>query len=525
MRQEKQSTAKMIKRFRNFRYGLVLEGVAVGTAAGLVSVLFRLMLEQAEGLRQTVSRFCADNLWGYFLWGVFMLGLAALTTLLLRWEPLIGGSGIPQVEGELQGAIRQTWWRVLIAKFSGGVLTIGAGLSVGREGPSIQLGAMAGKGLSPLAHRDNTEEKMLMTCGASAGLAAAFNAPLAGVLFSLEELHKNFSVEVLLSTMASSVTADFISRNVFGLKPVFDFSGVGQIPLKDYWMLLLLGILLGALGAFYNFCVRMSQELYQKIPWQYIRVAVPFLLAGILLPLYPQILGGGHHLIEQVSQGMGIWALVALFGAKFLYSTLSFGSGAPGGIFLPLLVLGAVAGGSLSELFAMLGLQTQLQNYLILGMAGFFSAIVRSPVTGIILISEMTGSFTHLLSLSLVSLVAYAAADLLHAKPVYDLLLERMLRGKGERTSGGAVQTEKILIETPVCYGAAVCGKRIIDIAWPKNALIISVKRGETELIPNGETRLMEGDTVVVLCAQADGRAVYRRMEEQCKQVCKSTAQ
>ncbi len=102
-------------------------------------------------------------------------------------------------------------------KLAGGVLAIGAGLSLGREGPSIQMGAMAGKGVSRLAKRGKTEERMLMTCGASAGLAAAFNAPLAGVLFSLEELHKNFSVDVLLSAMSASITADCISRYVFGL--------------------------------------------------------------------------------------------------------------------------------------------------------------------------------------------------------------------------------------------------------------------------------------------------------------------
>lgn len=196
-----------------------------------------------------------------------------------------------------------------------------------------------------------------MTCGASAGLAAAFNAPFAGVLFSLEELHKNFSTDVLLSAMSASITADFISRYVFGLKPVFDFSAAQMMPLQNYWMVLILGILLGLVGTLYNFCVAKSQDLYSKIGSQFIRTAIPFLLAGACLLVYPLVLGGGHNLIELVSQDMAIQSLLLLFCLKFLFSMISFGSGVPGGIFLPLLVLGAISGSTFSEVLGLCGIE------------------------------------------------------------------------------------------------------------------------------------------------------------------------
>lgn len=515
MIQKEYTIPKILKRFQSFRYILVLEGILVGAAAGLVTVLFRVTLEHADSIRNAAIHFVRQSGWTIALWFFLLLIASIMVTFLLKWEPLISGSGIPQVEGEMQGRLRQKWWRVLIAKFLGGVLSIGAGLSLGREGPSIQLGAMAGKGVSKLSRRARTEERLLMTCGASAGLAAAFNAPLAGVLFSLEELHKDFSVEVLLSTMSASVTADFISRNVFGLKPVFQFSFVDAMPLFNYWQVILLGIIIGLLGVLYNKCIEKSQSLYDKIKQPFVKIGIPFMVAGILGFVYPSVLGGGHNLVGQVAAKMELQALLVLFVIKFLFSMMSFGSGAPGGIFLPLLVLGAVVGGSFSGLLSLLGIENELQIFIILGMAGFFAAIVRSPVTGIILISEMTGGFSHLLTLSLISLTAYAVADLMKAKPIYDQLLLRLL---SKRKSTKKVKTgQKVLIESPVQYGAPVCGKRLKEIVWPADSLIVSVQRGEEEFVPRGDTRLTAGDHITVLCDESITHEVHDALEEQLK--------
>lgn len=411
-----------------FHYALVLQGIAVGIAAGLVTAAFRLALAKADDLLHTALDFGTRHPWFILLWFGILLAAAGAVTLLLRWEPLIAGSGIPQVEGEIEGKLQQNWWRVLAAKFLGGVLTIGAGLSLGREGPSIQLGAMAGKGVARLTKRGLSGERLLMTCGASAGLSAAFNAPLAGILFALEEVHKSFSIAILLPATASSVTACFLSRLVFGMQPEFPFTAVQAIPLAHYWMVLLLGALTGLLGVLYNFCIEKSQNLYGRVKPLYLKTAIPFVLAGVLGFAYPAVLGGGNGLVGQLAAGIGLSSLLLLFVMKFAFSMLSFGSGVPGGIFLPLLVLGAAAGGLFSGLLSQLGAANDLQSLVILGMAGFFAAIVRAPVTGVILISEMTGSLTHLLPLALVSLTAYAVADLLHAQPIYDQLLSRLLR-------------------------------------------------------------------------------------------------
>lgn len=169
--------------------------------------MYRIMLEKAESLRKEIYVFLqTGGFWATVLWFTALVLIAYFLGIIVQKEPMTGGSGIPQVKGVLLRQLKMNWLTVVIGKFIGGVLAIGAGLSLGREGPSIQLGAAVGQGVSRLLGRLRIEEKYLITSGASAGLAAAFNAPLAGVIFALEELHKSFSPIVLTSAIAASLT-------------------------------------------------------------------------------------------------------------------------------------------------------------------------------------------------------------------------------------------------------------------------------------------------------------------------------
>ncbi|QIB68215.1 ClC family H(+)/Cl(-) exchange transporter [Aminipila butyrica] len=518
MQTEKHSVKNNLNRFRSFRYVLILEGIVTGVVGGGVVILFRYLLTYADKLLQMVLSHGQNHIGVVACWFIVLVAGAMIVARLLKWEGFISGSGIPQVEGEMIGALDPCWWRVLVAKMTGGLLSIGCGLSLGREGPSIQLGAMAAKGFSRITKRAKTEEKLLITCGASAGLSAAFNAPLAGVLFSLEEIHKHFSPEVLLSTMAASITADFLSSNVFGLKPVFGFHITQMMPLSTYGHAILLGVILGGLGVVYNTCLAKTQDLFQKIPNQFGRLLIPFLLAGVLGFSYPYVLGGGHSLVETLtSEQLMVGALCLLLILKFSFSMLSFGSGAPGGIFLPLLVLGAVMG---SLYYSIMGQWTDslnglLDNFIILGMAGYFAAIVRAPITGIILISEMTGSFSHLLTLSLVSLIAYVIPDMVHCPPVYDQLLHRLLL-KLNPEQKNVYSGEKVLVEGMIFHGCEAEGKMVSQIPWPAKCLLVSLIRGQAEFVPRGETIFAAGDKIVVLCDEADQKELHEVLRDVC---------
>ena len=179
--------------------------------------------------------------------------MAVIVAVLIKSDPDIKGSGIPHVEGELKGLLHPNWWSVIWRKFIGGVLAISSGLMLGREGPSIQLGAMAGKGLSELMKTGRTEQRVLIASGAAAGLSAAFNAPIAGLLFVVEEVYHHFSRMVWITALVASLVANFISLNIFGLKPVLAMpENVSFLGLHQYWIYLLLGLFLGILGYVYE---------------------------------------------------------------------------------------------------------------------------------------------------------------------------------------------------------------------------------------------------------------------------------
>lgn len=210
-----------------------------------------------------------------------LLGLAGLVTLLLKWDPLISGSGIPQLEAEMEGHIDQKWWRVLLAKFLGSALAIGAGPFAGsaRVHPSSWAPWRA---RARRKSRATGGFRLIMTLGACAGLSAAFNAPFAGVLFALEEVQKRFSADVLVSSMAASIVANLLSVAIVGQRAHFALGALTIMPLKYLWLMPLLGIFLGCAGALYNRCVALSQNLYARVRNRYARTAIPFLLAGLL---------------------------------------------------------------------------------------------------------------------------------------------------------------------------------------------------------------------------------------------------
>lgn len=511
------TTDRLVKdmiRERRFHFRLFIEGILVGIFAGCVIALFRYLLGVSEILRPMIYSIVEDsfNNGDYYVPAIYFSAFVIIAWLLMKIvdnEPMCTGSGIPQIKGILGGRMNMRWLSVLVSKLIGGVLAIGAGLSLGREGPSVQLGACVGQGVSRGFIRTRYEERILMTAGSGAGLAAAFNAPLAGVIFGLEELNKSFSPVLLMASVTAAVTATTVTQVIFGAGPVFHIGELEVFPLNMFGTLILLGLFIGVLGRSFNPGLLLAMNYYDRLKIKgMLRPLLPLAMAAALGFILPEILGGGNRLVDALSRHWyPLYFLVILFVGKLLFTLVCFGSGVPGGIFLPMLVLGAVSGAVFSSLLVNAGFLPEIYagDLIVFGMAAFFAAVVKSPITGSVLIMEMTGSFHHLLALICVSMTAYLVADLTGGKPVYEELLNRTLRLKEQAQGIGANSSGRRIALELVVAGGSMADKALIrDIKWPEQTVVVDIKRGLQRINPMEEARLYPGDFLYLLTNDTD---------------------
>lgn len=504
--QKKLNTIRKIESKNSEAFFLVIRGLEVGLVAGLIAVLYRYMLSVAEDGLNKVLTFVHGSWWKIAIWFGILWLIGTFVSYIIKWEPAAGGSGIPQVTGEVKGRMSPSWWRVLVAKLIGGTAAVFAGLSLGREGPSVQLGGMAAKGVAKITKADKTTELRMISCGAGAGMAAAFNAPLTGIMFVLEEIHHSFDKNILCMGIVSTVVADFVSKMFFGQNTIFNYSTV-TFPLKYYWILILLGIILGLSGVGYTKIMLKIQDCFKglkKIP-NNVKLPIVFVFSGIVGLICPQVLCGGHSMVEfLMNEKPGFGVMFTLLVAKFLFGAICFACGAPGGTLYPLCILGTYLGASFGMIALNIsGLPNELwQEFAVIGMAGFFSATIKSPITGIVLVFELTGNMNNLLPLVTVALISFAVSDLLGSEPIYEALLARLSATPEEIKEKDIAKREKIIKSFVIPTGSDLANKKIKDIDWGRHALIITVERGDDSITPNGDIVLKAGDEIVFLVSQ-----------------------
>jgi len=282
------------------------------------------------------------------------------------------------------------------------------------------------------------ERKALISAGAAAGLAAAFNAPLAGLIFVLEELNGRLTPVVFVASFLAAVTADVVCRIVTGETPVFLLHGAPAPSLHALPVAALLGVVAGFGGVVFNRSLLASLDLFERLRrWPPFAVgAVAGLAVGLAAWIYPEVSGSGALLSEQALSGeIAIHWVLVLLAVRFVLTMVSYGSGAAGGIFAPLLVLGSLGGlavGAAAHAVAP-GWAEHPETFAVIGMGALFTAIVRAPLTGIVLMIELTGKYDFMLPLLVSSLVAYGIAEAMGDTPIYEALRER-----AERRPSGA---------------------------------------------------------------------------------------
>lgn len=406
----------------------------MGLVAGLLAIAYRLLAEYGSvwavhmyGEIRSDYRFIA-------LWLLAALTVSILAHFALKWAPDAGGSGIPQVRGFLAGSLRFIALPVLLVRFVVGGLMAAMGLSLGREGPSIHIGAAGGKLVAEACHYNEKRTDYMVSAGGAAGLAAAFSAPISGLMFALEELHHSWSRNVLLSAMSGAFVAGGLATAAFGLRPILSYVTLTPLPVREYPLMILVGIVAGIVGVAMTKGLLLAQWLMKKIPVIF-AVMIALLIAlgvGIFLP---SILGGGENLVREAEIAKAsVSTLVILCLGKALFTMTSFGCGVPGGIFMPILAVGSLAGAAFGKGLASFGVieESGVAVCAVAALAGGLAASVKSPLTAIMLTVEMTGSIVHMLPVALAAFVALGVSDALHSPDVYGALLRRRL-GKSSR--------------------------------------------------------------------------------------------
>lgn len=512
------SPQRTVMSFRRYLLNTVLPiicyGGIVGSLVGVIVWAYNFAAEKISETTLEIYTYVGQKL--YFL-PLLLLGLIALAFIvwvIIKIIPEIKGSGIPYTEGVMRGQIKYRTIHVFIGTILNSFISFFAGLPLGGEGPSVQVGGVIGQGVDQVFEKVDPRAKafnrLAITGGASAGLAVAFNAPLTGIIFALEEGHKRFSPSIFLTSASSVLFATLISR-LLRLATTGTFSGyfmfkmvdLESIPLNNLWMLLILGILIGLAAALFSKIQVVTKVLLDKFKIPTLaRLIVAFVLVGIIGVFLTDILGGGSGLIKKIAALDFTWQmLLLLLVIKLFLIAICSNSGTTGGLFVPMLAIGALFGGLFGHLFMAMGMEeVYYRTMVIISMSAFMGGVVRAPLTAMVLIAEVTGSLmSGFFETGIVICLAYFTVELLDIQPLYDTLLEGTLYQlhKGQERK---IVTFEINIED----GSFAAGRAIRDILWPSGCIVQKIvkmnKEGQivSRMDKDGERLIYAGDVYII---------------------------
>jgi CIC family chloride channel protein len=417
-------------------FNLIFFAFIVGLIAGLLGAVFRFTLSYVEDFRnnlyESVDKTNLATWWIPLLFGI--IGISIALFLVKKYASEASGSGVQEIEGALDEIRPLRWKRVIPVKFIASFFSLGSGFLLGQEGPTIQIGANIGKMIKDLFKQPDEGNNPLVSAGAAAGLASAFNAPFSGVIFVIEEMHGHFKHTFfsVAAIMLASGTADLVSRIIVGAAPVIEMRIFSSPPLSTITFFIILGVLLGLIGYIFNSLIIKSLNLFSNLAKRIMNVLIAILGITIVAVgvFCPDMIGGGYAPIKSaLDNSYNLQFLIILFAGRLFLTIISYGVGLPGGIFAPLLSLGVLLGmffGNITQ-FYFPELISNPAIFAVAGMAGIFAATVRAPITGLILAVEMTSNFELLLPLIFTVVSASLFTTLIGNQPIYTSLLKRSL--------------------------------------------------------------------------------------------------
>lgn len=507
--------------FCTIAYGLVT-GVICGAVIALFTVCARIVCAFSFSLYNSV-----DGPLAVVCIAVLVLLCCLLTAVIQTLVPAAKGSGIPLAEGCARGMLRVKWLRTAAALIAGGLLSFLGGMPLGSEGPSVGIGGLIGEGVGRTMKKPVEFRRYLITGGASAGLAAAFNAPLMGICLAFEEMHRKFSTDitaVTLSTVAAAVATSQAVLFGFGQIAYLRALGIGagaaglgflaQTPalgldfVKLAAVAVACGIVCAAIGVAFNRAIFSLGKLFSKINGRTVRLLPSFMLACAVGLMFPLAAGSGEATLAHTSVNASILLLFALLAARFVTTAFMSGSGATGGLFLPMIAIGGLVGMILARLSVMCGLSdAYISNIIVLCICAFFAATVRAPITAIVMSVELTASFANLLPALIAVAVAMLIAHVTHTDSLYENMLEGIMQSE-------CVERKTVTLVGTVTADSPIAFKQLNNILLPYNSVVTNMTRGNAEIIPDGTTRFEPNDKIIICADNVESEYFLSQVKE-----------
>ena len=522
---------------QNVLLPVLVYGAFTGILVGTVVFFFKWVAEELMEISAEFYHSAQANPWLIFAILGGAAALAFVAYFLQRWASETKGGGIPRAEGVLRGILTFRWLRTAIAVIVNSWISFFAGLPLGSEGPSVLLGTAIGGGTSKLPLSHDSWNRYIMTGGACAGFAVATAAPVTGILFGLEEAHKRFTPMIFMMCMSSVLFGVTVS-NLWGLalgiqpEPLFkvkDF--MVDFTMAEIWVPIVLGVFVAAVACLYNLFVFWMGKTYdsklKKIP-HWAKLLIVFILSAVIGLIAvggfngTDALYGGAGLIGKLAQNGSVlpnspaaiswYVIFILLLIRFFIIAFSTSSGATGGVFIPMLSIGALLGALSAELFCAMGMPSELYGTVVmLSMTAFMGAATRAPLTALVFLVECTWNFSNLFYVAITVFISYLLCELLKVEPLYDVLLERMVEAQNHG------KTHKILkLNYVVAENAFAVSKSVRDILWPANTKVSEIISGDRvkRMDDDGEKKIHAGDTVVLLSQTYDEQATKAELEQ-----------
>ncbi len=408
---------------------LISLAVVVGLGAGLGTVVFVWLIGFFKSLFFGAGAQVLSSLGSYYVILLPILGGLIVGPIVTYWASEAKGHGVPEVMQAIAlrgGRIRP---RVVAVKALASALCIGSGGSVGREGPIVQIGSALGSTVGQVFRMSDERIRTLVACGAAGGIAATFNAPIAGVIFALEVLVGEFTVHYFSSVVVSAVTASIVSRVFLGDHPAFGVPAYSMASPWEIGIYPVLGILAAGVAWLYVTVLYRLEDLFDgwrfPTPW---KPAMGGILMGLIGFAFPQVFGTGAEVVEQALRNdLSLGLLAVLVFAKILATSFTLGSGNSGGIFMPALFIGAMLGGTFGNIVHnLLPAQTAPPGaYALVGMSSLFAAAAHAPISSVLIVFEMSGDYRLILPLMLATVHATLVSQYLRRESIYTLKLVR----------------------------------------------------------------------------------------------------